>query len=55
MDKTEEAEEAKFYLKDNDTEVINVFFSREDFIEHLSSMVLIYNKDVFVKTRKEKE
>ena len=51
MDKTEEA---KFYLKDNDTVVINVFFSREDFIEHLSSMVLIYNKDVFLKTQKEK-
>jgi len=51
MKKTDEAE---FYIKDNKTNIIEVYFSREELIEHLSSLVLIYNKDVYLKTEKEK-
>jgi len=47
-------DEAEFYIKDNKTNIIEVYFSREELIEHLSSLVLIYNKDVYLKTEKEK-
>tara|TARA_R110000824_G_scaffold339445_1_gene525942 strand:+ start:604 stop:759 length:156 start_codon:yes stop_codon:yes gene_type:complete len=51
MKKTDEAE---FYIKDNKTDIIEVYFTREELIEHLSSLVLIYNKDVYLKADKEK-
>jgi hypothetical protein len=51
MKKTDEAE---FYIKNNKTNIIEVYFTREELIEHLSSLVLIYNKDVYLKADKEK-
>jgi len=50
----EETNEAEFYIKDNKTDIIEVYFSREELIEHLSSLMLIYNNDVFIKTEKDK-
>jgi len=51
MKKTDEAE---FYIKNNKTNIIEVYFTREELIEHLSSLVLVYNKDVYLKADKEK-
>ena len=51
MKKTDEAE---FYIKDNKTKIIEVYFSRGELIEHLSSLVLVYDKDVYLKTEEEK-
>ena len=48
------ANEAEFYIKNEKTDVIEVYFSREELIEHLASMVLVYDKDIFIKTEKEK-
>ena len=45
--------ESEFYIKNNQENVIDVFFSREELIKHLSSMVLVYNNNIFIKTKKE--
>jgi hypothetical protein len=48
------AKEAEFYIKNKQTDIIEVYFSREELIEHLSSMMLISDKNVFIKAEKEK-
>ena len=46
-------DEAKFYIQDKKKEIIEVYFSREELIKHLSSLVLVYNNDVYLKTETE--
>ena len=42
----------EFYIKDKFSDIIDVYFSRDDLIKHLSSLVLKYenNKNIFIKT-----
>jgi hypothetical protein len=43
------SKEAEFYIKNKQEDVIEVYFSREELIEHLSSLVLKSKDNTFIK------